>query len=79
MKRTAQPNVSPKGQQAIDRYNDYLHHEQDLSADTRRNYLSDLRQFAAWCEASWSEGQEAAHAFTPAAVVTSLITQYPAT
>ncbi len=47
MKRTAQPNVSPEGQQALDRYRDYLHHEQDLSADTRRNYLSDLRQFAA--------------------------------
>ncbi|PLS78257.1 MAG: integrase [Chloroflexi bacterium] len=78
MKRTAQPNVSPEGQFAIDRYSDYLHHEQDLSADTRRNYLSDLRQFAAWCEASWTEGQEAAHSFAPTAVVTSLITQYRA-
>jgi integrase/recombinase XerC len=78
MKRTAQPNVSPEGQQALDRYSDYLHHEQDLSADTRRNYLSDLRQFAAWCEGSWTEGQEAAHAFAPAGIATSLITQYRA-
>ncbi|PLS78357.1 MAG: integrase [Chloroflexi bacterium] len=78
MKRTAQPNLSPEGQLALDRYRDYLHHEQDLSADTRRNYLSDLRQFAAWCEASWTEGQEAAHPFEPAAVATSLITQYRA-
>ncbi len=78
MKRTAQPTVSPEGHQALEHYSHYLHHEQDLSADTRRNYLSDLRQFAAWCEASWTEGQEAAHAFTPSAVATALITQYRA-
>ncbi len=78
MKRTAQPNVSPEGLLALNQYIDYLHHEQDLSADTRRNYLSDLRQFAAWCEASWSEGQEAVHAFAPTAVATVLITQYRA-
>ncbi len=78
MKRTAQPNVSAEGRHALDQYSDYLHHEQDLSADTRRNYLSDLRQFAAWCEASWSEGQEAAHAFAPTAIATALITQYRA-
>ncbi|MDP9316263.1 MAG: tyrosine-type recombinase/integrase [Chloroflexota bacterium] len=78
MKRTAQPNVSTEGQQALDRYRYYLHHEQDLSADTRRNYLSDLQQFAAWCEASWTEGQETAHAFAPAVATTSLLTQYRA-
>ncbi len=78
MKRTAQPNVSPEGLLALDHYNDYLHHEQDLSADTRRNYLSDLRQFAAWCEASWTEGQEIVHAFAPTAIATALITQYRA-
>ncbi len=78
MKRTAQPNVSPEGLLALDQYRDYLHHEQDLSADTRRNYLSDLRQFAAWCEASWTEGQEGAHTFAPTAVATALLTQYRA-
>ncbi|MDP9309462.1 MAG: hypothetical protein M3R24_00955 [Chloroflexota bacterium] len=78
MKRTPQPTLSPEGQQTLDHYSHYLSHEQDLSVDTRRNYLSDLRQFAAWCEASWTDGQEAAHAFTPAAVATSLITQYRA-
>ena len=78
MKRTAQPNVSPEGRQALDRYRDYLHHEQDLSADTRRNYLSDLRQFAAWCEASWTAGQEAAQPFGPSAIATTLLTQYRA-
>ncbi len=78
MKRTAQPNVSPEGQHALDQYRDYLHHEQDLSADTRRNYLSDLRQFAAWCEASWTEGQEATHTFAPTAIATALLTQYRA-
>ena len=74
MKRTSQPTLSSEGLHALDQYRDYLHHEQDLSADIRRNYLSDLRQFAAWCEASWSEGQEAAHAFAPTAIATALIT-----
>ncbi len=78
MRRSAQPNVSPEGQITLDHYSTYLHHEQDLSADTRRNYLSDLRQFAAWCEASWTEGQEVSHSFAPAVVATSLLTQYRA-
>ncbi len=78
MKRSAQPHLSSVGHQSLDQYSHYLHHDQDLSADTRRNYLSDLRQFAARCEASWAEGQESAHTFSPSAVATSLITQYRA-
>ncbi len=50
--------------------------EQDLSAATVRNYLSDLRQFAAFCESSWSEGEEAGEPFSPANVTTPLITLY---
>ncbi len=78
MKRSAQPHLSSEGHQSLDQYSHYLHHDQDLSADTRRNYLSDLRQFAAWCEASWTEGHEGSHPFTPSVVATSLITQYRA-
>lgn len=70
MKRSAQPHLSSEGQQALDQYSHYLHHDQDLSADTRRNYLSNLRQFAAWCEASWTGGQEFPHVFTPSVVAT---------
>ncbi len=65
MKRSAQPHLSSEGHQSLDQYSHYLHHDQDLSADTRRNYLSDLRQFAAWCEASWTEGHEGSHPVTP--------------
>jgi integrase/recombinase XerD len=45
---------------------------------TLRNYLSDLRQFAAWCETSWEEGSEQEVFFTPAAVTTPTITRYRA-
>lgn len=76
MKRIAHPSISPEGQQTLDQYSTYLHHEQDLSTDTRRNYLSDLRLFVAWCEASWTAGQEAVHTFAPTTVATMLITQY---
>ncbi|MBV9598456.1 MAG: site-specific integrase [Chloroflexi bacterium] len=58
MKRPAQPALSDAGEAALAPYVSHLHDEQDLSAATRRNYLSDLRQFAAWCEHSWAEGQD---------------------
>lgn len=41
MKRVAQPPISAEGLLALDQYSHYLHHEQDLSTDTRRNYLRD--------------------------------------
>ena len=34
-----------------------------MSPVTIRNYLSDLRQFIAWCEGSWQEGQNGDHPF----------------
>lgn len=37
-----------------------------------------MRHFAAWCETTWNEGQEDAHAFQPAALTTPLITRYRA-
>lgn len=76
MKRSATPYISSEGQQAIEQYCRYLQDEQDLSPDTRRNYLSDLRHFASWCEGSWMDGQEATHSFIPKTIGTSLITQY---
>jgi hypothetical protein len=47
------PALSAAGREALDRYARYLHDELDLRPATVRNYLSDLRQFAAWCEAAW--------------------------
>jgi integrase/recombinase XerC len=43
-----------------------------------RNYASDLRHFAAHCERSWEEGQEAGRPFAPAAVTTPTLTAYRA-
>ena len=77
MKRPAKPALSADAQQALASYEEYLTEEEDVSPATLRNYLSDLRQFAAWCEASWEEGIEDA-VFTPAAVTTPTITRYRA-
>lgn len=76
MRRAANPEISVKGIEELERFGDYLRDEQDLAVDTVRNYLSDIRQFAAFCEASWSEGEEAGEPFSPANVTTPTITLY---
>lgn len=57
MKRQAQPALSIGSQQALDQYASALKQE-DLEAKSIRNYLSDLRQFMAWCECSWYDEQD---------------------
>lgn len=54
--RAAKPRLSWEGEKQVESYGNYLRHEQDLASDTVRNYLSDLRQFAAFCEAIWARG-----------------------
>ena len=54
MKREAQPALSVGGQQVLDQYATVLKQE-DLAAKSTRNYLSDLRQFMAWCEYCWRD------------------------
>ena len=76
MKRDPKPVLSVEGEKEIGRYGKHLTEEQDLSAATVRNYLSDLRQFAAFCEVSWAEGAEAGESFSPSAVTTPTITLY---
>src|SRR5881396_657657 len=76
VKRPAQPALSEQGESALIPYERHLCDEQDLSEATRRNYLSDLRQFAAWCERSWAEGQDELRPFAPTAVSTPTITTY---
>ncbi len=76
MKRTAQPTLSPPGELVLSRYAQRLRTEEDLSAMTIRNYLSDLRQFAAWCESIWQSGREEAVCFTPEAVSTPTLIDY---
>jgi integrase/recombinase XerD len=76
MKRAAKPGLSTEGEKELERFGNYLRDEQDLASDTVRNYLSDLRQFAAFCEATWAEGEEADEPFSPANVTTPTITLY---
>jgi hypothetical protein len=75
-KRPAIPRISEAGEAALARYAQNLRDHEDLATATVRNYLGDLRQFAAWCEASWAEGTEAAPPFDPASVATPTITAY---
>ncbi len=72
MRRSSQPQLTDSGNPAVAAYTRYLTDEQDVSAGTRRSYLSELRQFAAWCEASWSDGHEAPVAFAPQQITTPL-------
>lgn len=76
MRRDPKPDLSVEAVEGLSRYGSYLREEQDLAADTVRNYLSDLRHFAAFCEAGWSEGEEAGEPFSPANVTTPTITLY---
>jgi integrase/recombinase XerD len=76
MKRVAQPGLSHTDELALTSYEQRLRIEEDLSAVTIRNYLSDLRQFGAWCESTWQHGREEALSFTPEAVTTPTLIDY---
>jgi integrase/recombinase XerC len=78
VQRLEKPTLSAAGENELDRYGRYLTEEQDLAAATVRNYLSDLKGFAAFCESSWSEGEELGEAFSPSGVTTPTITLYRA-
>lgn len=74
MKRTSTPSLSDSGEAALSAYARYLEDEEDLSPATVRNYLSDLRQFAAWCERNG--GDEVQAAFAPDSITTPTLTRY---
>lgn len=76
MKRAAQPVLSQLGELVLSRYEQRLCVEEDLSVVTIRNYLSDLRQFAAWCESIWQRGREEEIPFIPEAVTTPTLIDY---
>lgn len=76
MTPSEKPKLSEAGEKELERYGRYLREEQDLSAATVRNYLSDLSGFASFCESSWSEGEESGESFSPAGVTTPTITLY---
>ena len=70
------PGLSAAAEKELGRYRRYLTEEQDLSAATVRNYLSDLSGFAVFCESSWSEGEEEGEPFSPDGATTPTITLY---
>ena len=67
--------LSEAGQHTLRQYRQSLQQVEDLSPVTIRNYVSDLRQFIAWREAYWSEGQEE-RSFTLRAVTPALLIRY---
>ena len=77
-KRANRPALSGTGEQILAQYERRLRTEEDLAAVTIRNYLSDLRHFAVWCEAIWKQGREEDLTFTPEKVTTPTMTDYRA-
>jgi integrase/recombinase XerD len=75
-KRAKRPALSSTGERVLAQYERQLRTKEDLTAVTIRNYLSDLRHFAAWCESIWKQGREEDLPFTPARVTTPTITGY---
>jgi len=78
MKRPAQPTISAAAIDTLAAYEEHLRRERDVSPATLRNYLSDLRQFAAWFETTESGGRDDPGTFTPAHLTTPSITRYRA-
>jgi integrase/recombinase XerD len=77
-KRAKQPPLSEAGEHNLAQYERQLRVEEDVSSATIRNYLSDLRQFMAWCESLWQQGREDTKSFVPEAVTTPTLTHYRA-
>jgi integrase/recombinase XerC len=75
-RRAKRPALSGTGEQALKQYEQRLCIEEDLTATTIRNYLSDLRHFVAWCESTWQQGHEESRSFTPEAVTSPTLTHY---
>ena len=60
----------------VDQYEQQLRIQEDLTAATIHNYLSDVHHFAAWYEPMRSLGREEAPAFCPEAITTPTLTDY---
>lgn len=75
-KRANRPMLFGAGKQILAQYERRLRIKEDLTDVTICNYLSDLRHFAAWCEALWKNGRDEDLAFTPERVTTPTMTNY---
>ncbi len=79
MKRTAKPDLSPVGEQALSVYEHWMCEREDLTPASMRNYLSDLRQFMAWYELTEVPREENHQpAFSPHSITTPTLTRYRA-
>ncbi len=76
MPRPAIPSLSAVGQHVLAAYTEHVQEHQDLTAASRRNYLSDLRQFIAWWEAQGIAVSTGPGAFDPQRVTTATLTRY---
>ena len=80
MKRVANPPLSSSGEEAVAQYRQTLWEHEDLTDASRRNYLSDLRHFAAWYEAhstrKTDETSSSQMGFIPQAITTPALTRY---
>ena len=80
MKRLANPPLSSSGEAALAQYREVLWEHEDLTSASRRNYLSDLRHFAAWYEAQFARWTDETFspqtAFAPQAITTPALTRY---
>ena len=82
MRRLANPPLSSSGEAALTQYQQVLWEHEDLTGASRRNYLSDLRHFAAWYEANsirrTNETDSSRTEFGPQAITTPALTRYRA-
>ena len=80
MKRIANPSLSSSGEEAVAQYREVLWEHEDLTGASRRNYLSDLRHFAAWYEANCvgrtDDMAPSQTEFDPRAITTPALTRY---
>src|SRR5262249_28509327 len=78
MKRAAHPYLSAPAERLLATYRVALQERGELNVATIRNYLSDLQQFLAWCEASWQDGLFPEATVALLDLTTPLIAQYRA-
>jgi integrase/recombinase XerD len=80
MRRLANPPLSSSGEAVLAQYRQVLWEHEDLTGASRRNYLSDLRHFAAWYEAHSTrrtdETPSSHKGFMPQAITTPALTRY---
>src|SRR6266567_4371821 len=81
MKRRANPQLTPTGEEAVTQYEQTLQNREDLTPASIRNYLSDLRHFLAWYETCLVAGSDEAlshRAFDLQTITTPALTRYRA-